>query len=363
MATGLIALLDDVAGLAKVAAASLDDVTAQATRAGAKAVGVVIDDAAVTPRYVVGFAAARELPIVGRIAAGSLKNKLLFLLPAALALSLLAPWAITPLLMLGGAFLCYEGTEKAYEAIWPHRAHEHEAKVGAVAAAGRQDAASLENEKVKGAIKTDFILSAEIMAITLASVPESSFWLQAVILAVVGLGITVVVYGAVALIVKADDAGVALAANERPASALFGFRRGGGAPGSAPPSGADRLLRPVTQGFGRGLVLGMSVLLKALSVVGTAAMVWVGGGIIIHGLEEYGLPAIGHAVHAAAEAAGHALPAMAATVEWIVTAAASGVFGLLVGAALIPFVEHVAAPVWKRLRGMAGGGGARRHAS
>ncbi len=359
MATGLIALLDDVAGLAKVAAASLDDITAQATKAGAKAAGVVIDDAAVTPRYVVGFAASRELPIVGRIALGSLKNKLLFLLPAALALSLLAPWAITPLLMLGGAFLCYEGTEKAYEAIWPHRAHEHEAKVGA--AAGRQDAASLETEKVNGAIKTDFILSAEIMAITLASVPESSFWLQAVILAVVGLGITVVVYGAVALIVKADDAGVALAANERPASALFGSQRGGAAP--AAPSGADRLLRPLTQGFGRGLVLGMPVLLKALSVVGTAAMVWVGGGIIIHGLEEYGLPAIGHAVHAAAEAAGHALPAMAATVEWIVTAAASGVFGLLVGAALIPFVEHVAAPVWKRLRGMAGGGGARRHAS
>ena len=169
MATGLIALLDDVAGLAKVAAASLDDVTAQATRAGAKAAGVVIDDAAVTPRYVVGFAASRELPIVGRIAAGSLKNKLLFLLPAALALSLLAPWAITPLLMLGGAFLCYEGTEKAYEAIWPHRAHEHEVKVGA--AAGR-DAQAFEDEKVNGAIKTDFILSAEIMAITLASVPR-----------------------------------------------------------------------------------------------------------------------------------------------------------------------------------------------
>ena len=137
MATGLIALLDDVAGLAKVAAASLDDVTAQAAKAGAKAAGVVIDDAAVTPRYVVGFAAARELPIVGRIALGSLKNKLLFLLPAALALSLLAPWAITPLLMLGGAFLCYEGAEKVYEAIWPHRAHEHEVKVGAATRRGR----------------------------------------------------------------------------------------------------------------------------------------------------------------------------------------------------------------------------------
>ncbi len=359
MATGLIALLDDVAGLAKVAAASLDDVTAQAARAGAKAAGVVIDDAAVTPRYVVGFVAARELPIVWRIALGSLKNKLLFLLPAALALSLLAPWAITPLLMLGGTFLCYEGTEKAYEAIWPHRAHEHEVKVGA--AAGR-DAQAFEDEKVNGAIKTDFILSAEIMAITLASVPESSFWLQAMVLAVVGLGITVAVYGGVALIVKADDAGVALAANGRPASTLLGVRGGGAA--DAPSSGADRLLRPLTQGLGRGLVLGMPVFLKVLSAVGTAAMVWVGGGIIIHGLEEYGLPAIGHVVHAAAEAAGHALPAMASAVEWLVSAAASGVFGLLVGAALIPFVEHVAAPVWKRLKGAFGGGrGARRHAS
>src|ERR687897_1256782 len=115
MSIGLIALLDDIAGLAKVAAASLDDVGLQAAKAGAKAAGVVIDDAAVTPRYVVGFAAARELPIVGRIAAGSLKNKLLILLPAALALSALAPWAITPLLMLGGAYLCFEATQKIWE--------------------------------------------------------------------------------------------------------------------------------------------------------------------------------------------------------------------------------------------------------
>jgi hypothetical protein len=356
VATGLIALLDDVAGLAKVAAASLDDVTAQAARAGAKAAGVVIDDAAVTPRYVVGFAAAREVPIVGRIALGSLKNKLLFLLPAALALSLLAPWAITPLLMLGGAFLCYEGTEKVYHALWPHRAHEHEVKVGAARPDTPEQLQAFEDQKVNGAIKTDFILSAEIMAITLASMPESSFWTQAAVLAVVGLGITVLVYGAVALIVKADDAGVALAANARPASTLLGLR-GEPSPGS-PPSGADRLLRPVSQGFGRGLVLGMPVLLKALSVVGTAAMVWVGGGIIVHGLEEYGLGALGHAIHGAAEAAGHALPSMAAAVEWTVTAAASGVVGLVVGAALIPFVEHVAAPLWQRLRG-GGGEGAR----
>ncbi|MBD0271227.1 MAG: DUF808 domain-containing protein [Acetobacteraceae bacterium] len=350
MATGLIALLDDVAGLAKVAAASLDDVTAQATRAGAKAAGVVIDDAAVTPRYVVGFTAAREVPIVGRIALGSLRNKLLFLLPAALALSLFAPWAITPLLMLGGAFLCYEGAEKVFHALFPDRAHAHEVKVGAARPQTPEQLRAFEDQKVAGAIKTDFILSAEIMAITLAAVPESSFWTQAAVLAVVGLGITVLVYGAVALIVKADDAGVSLAANDRPASSLLGFRKS-----EAPPSGADRALRPLTRGFGRGLVLGMPVLLKALSLVGTAAMVWVGGGIIVHGLEEYGLGAIGHALHGAAEAAAHAVPpALAGAVEWIVTAAGSGVVGLVVGAALIPFVEHVAAPLWQRLRGTAG---------
>ena len=344
MSTGLIALLDDVAGLARVAAASLDDVAAQSAKAGVKAAGIVIDDAAVTPRYVVGFAASRELPIVGRIAVGSIRNKLLFLLPAALALSTLAPWAITPLLMLGGAYLCYEGSEKVYHALWPHRASEHEAAVTPAI----QDAQTFEDQRVRSAIQTDFILSAEIMAITLSTIPDASFVQQAVVLAVVGFGITAVVYGGVALIVKADDAGVALAGNDRPISSAFGFRQG--APGQ-PPSGADRFARSITQGLGRGLVVGMPVFLKVLSVVGTAAMVWVGGGIIIHGLEEYGLGGIAHAVHGAAEAVGRAAPGIAAFSEWAVTAAASGVLGLLVGAALIPFVEHVAAPAYRRLRG------------
>ena len=339
MSTGLIALLDDVAGLAKIAAASLDDAAAQAARAGAKAAGVVIDDAAVTPRYVVGFAAHRELPIIGKIALGSLKNKLLFLLPAALVLSLLAPWAITPLLMLGGAYLCYEGTEKVFEALWPHRAHEHEAAVGAA----MHDPRSLEDEKVRSAIKTDFILSAEIMAITLATIPSQSFWLQAMVLAAVGIGITAVVYGGVALIVKADDAGVALARSDRPISALGDrFRSRSSA---VPPSSADRLVRPMAQGLGRALVLGMPVFLKLLSIVGTAAMVWVGGGIIIHGLEEYGLHALVDTIHAAATHVGHAVPAIAGAAEWSLTAAASGVFGLLIGAALIPLIEYVAVPI------------------
>lgn len=341
MSTGLIALLDDVAGLAKVAAASLDDVAAQAMRAGTKAAGVVIDDAAVTPRYLVGFAASRELPIIGRIAIGSLKNKLLYLLPAALALSMMAPWAITPLLMLGGAYLCYEGTEKVYEAFWPRQAHDHEAAIGAAS----QDPQTFENKKVRAAIQTDLILSAEIMAITLATISEASLGLQVAILAAVGIGITALVYGGVALIVKADDVGVALARNQSPLSSPFRpVRRG------ASSSGADRLLRPLTQGLGRGLVIGMPVFLKILSLVGTAAMVWVGGGIIIHGLEEYGLAALGHAVHAMAEVVGHAFPAIAAAAEWAVTAAASGVFGLLVGAVLIPLVEHVIAPILKRLK-------------
>jgi uncharacterized protein len=251
MSGGLIALLDDIAAIAKVAAASLDDVAAQAVKAGSKAAGVVIDDAAVTPRYVVGFAADRELPIVARIAAGSLRNKLLFLLPGALALSLAAPWAITPLLMAGGLFLCFEGYEKVHHLLAP-AAH---ADGGEYAAS--TDAASLEEMRVAGAIRTDFILSAEIMAITLASVATLGFWGQALVLGLVGVGITMLVYGAVALIVKADDIGVALARN--------------GSLG-------------LTRALGRALVKGVPPFLKALSLVGTAAMLWVGGGIVVHGL-------------------------------------------------------------------------------
>ncbi len=341
MSIGLIALLDDIAGIAKVAAASLDDVTAQAAKAGAKAAGVVIDDAAVTPRYVTGFSASRELPIVGKIAWGSLKNKLIYLLPAALLLSLFAPWAITPLLMIGGAYLCYEGSEKVFEALFPHGAHEHERAVGTAT----QTAQNVEDEKVSGAIKTDFILSAEIMAITLASIPTGSAWMQATVLAVVGIGITALVYGGVALIVKADDAGVALARSDRPMSGLL--RR---APESAPLH-TDRLLAPVTQPFGRGLVKAMPVLLKTLAIIGTAAMIWVGGGIIIHGLEGYGFAGLGHAIHDIAAAAGHAVPSIGGVVEWLISAIASGLFGLILGALLIPLIHYVAVPLVKALRG------------
>jgi predicted DNA repair protein MutK len=318
MSIGLIGLLDDVAAIAKVAAASLDDVASQAAKAGAKAAGVVIDDTAVTPGYVIGFAPKRELPIVGRIAAGSLRNKLLVLLPAALALSYFLPAAITPLLMLGGAYLCYEGVEKVYHAILPHGAEQHEAQLGSVAL----NAQSVEDEKVASAIKTDFILSAEIMAITLAALPVGSLWKQAAVLALVGIGITVAVYGVVALIVKADDAGMALA------------------------QGGTRIGRA----FGRGIVRSMPALLRTLSVVGTAAMIWVGGGIILHGAEHYGPPAIHHIIHAAKETVAHAVPAAAGILEWIVEAAISGVIGLVVGAASIPAVGFIFAPGWKLLK-------------
>lgn len=349
MSIGLIALLDDIAAIAKVAAASLDDVAAQAAKAGAKAAGVVIDDAAVTPRYVTGFSAARELPIVGRIALGSLKNKLIYLLPVALVLSLFAPWAITPLLMIGGAYLCYEGSEKVFEALFPHGAHEHEAAVGSAT----QTARNVEDEKVNGAIKTDFILSAEIMAITLASIPMGSTWMRAAVLAVVGIGITALVYGGVALIVKADDAGVALARSDRPVSALL--RRGNG----GAPLHTDRLLAPLTRTFGRGLVKAMPILLKTLAIIGTAAMVWVGGGIIIHGLEGYGLAGLGHVIHDIATAAGHALPSLGGAVEWLVSAIGSGLFGLVLGALLIPLIHFVAVPLVRALRG--GGRKAEKH--
>jgi predicted DNA repair protein MutK len=317
LASGLFALLDDIAGIAKVAASSVDDVVAQATKAGTKAAGIVIDDAAVTPRYAVGFAAARELPIIWRIAVGSLKNKLLFLLPGALILALVAPWLITPLLMAGGVYLCYEGAEKIVELVVPHAAASPE-EAGKAAL----DPKLLEEQKIAGAIKTDFILSAEIMAITLSTVSTSSFQMQAVVLAVVGIGITVLVYGVVALIVKADDAGLAL---------------------------AQQRFAPVRL-LGRGLVIGMPHFLTALGAVGTAAMLWVGGGIIIHGLEEFGLTAIGHASHGIAAAAGKALPALGGAIEWLAGATFSAAFGLVVGGLAIVAMHYVVEPGLKLVR-------------
>lgn len=318
MSTGLIALLDDVAAIARTAAASLDDIAAQTIKAGTKSAGVVIDDAAVTPSYVVGFEASRELPIVGKIAFGSVKNKLLFLLPAALALSLIAPWLITPILMLGGSYLCYEGAEKIFEALFPHQAHQHEEKIGVPVGTPQQ----LEEERVSGAIRTDFILSAEIMAITLASIPDIGFVKQAIVLAIVGVVITIVVYGAVALIVKADDVGLAMCRND-----------------------SRSVLGSLSRGIGHGLVVGMPVFLKVLAAVGTAAMLWVGGSIIMHGLAEFGWHWPEETVQHLSEAAATLLPGIAGTASWITTAFGAAVIGIVIGGCLIPVVQYVIAPI------------------
>jgi len=307
MPSGLAALLDDVAAITKLAAASIDDIGAAAGRAGFKAAGVVVDDTAVTPRYVTGFTPDRELPIIARIAKGSLRNKLLVILPAALLLSALLPWAITPILMLGGAYLCFEGAEKLWEALT-----RREASVAETVA----ELTSEEHERtmVAGAVRTDFILSAEIMAIALAEVATEPFAIRAAILGVVAFAITAGVYGVVGLIVKMDDIGLHLAR-----------RRNGGA-----------------RAFGRGLVLAMPKLLKALSAIGIAAMIWVGGGIIVHGLAAFHVEAPEHLIHGAAVAAGHAVPVAHGLVEWAVSAAGAGFVGLAIGAAIVA-VHHAVA--------------------
>ncbi|WP_138469779.1 DUF808 domain-containing protein [Poseidonocella sp. HB161398] len=307
MSSGLLALLDDVALIAKTAAASVDDVAGMTAKAGSKAAGVVIDDAAVAPRFVMGFSPAREIPIVWKIAKGSVFNKLVILLPGALLLSQFAPWAITPILMAGGLFLCFEGAEKVLEMIRPHKED--------ASAPGVAPGADLEKVRVNSAIKTDLILSAEIMAISLSSLPDSPLWEQAIVLAAVGIAITAGVYGAVALIVKADDIGLHLAEN----------------------SGSQAVQR-----FGRWLVRAMPWVLFALAKIGMVAMLWVGGGILLHGSEELGLHAPAEMVHHLQEAAGHAVP----FIGWLAAAAASSVLGLAIGFCLVPLGHLVA-----RLRG------------
>jgi predicted DNA repair protein MutK len=308
MASGLAALLDDVAAIAKLAAASLDDVTAAAGKAGSKALGVVVDDAAVTPGYAMGFTPDRELPIVWKIALGSLRNKFLFLLPGALLLSAFAPWAVTPILMLGGAYLCFEAAEKILEALarttgkldkTPH--------VEELALSSSQ----MEAQKVSGAIRTDLILSGEIMAIALATVADRPLAIQAGALAVVSVGITAAVYGVVGLIVKMDDIGVHLA----------------------------RRQSELANHFGRGLVKAMPHLLKVLSFVGTAAMLWVGGGIIVHGLEHFHLNAVPHFIEQLSEAAGHS--AFGTLAAWLTFAAGSAIVGFIIGGVIVAIVHLV----------------------
>jgi len=311
MPSGLIALLDDVATIAKLAATSLDDVAGAAGKASSKAAGVVIDDTAVTPRYVVGLAPERELPIIGKIAVGSLKNKLLFLLPAALLLTAFAPFLIIPLLMIGGSYLAFEATEKIAEVLLHDHAHE-EQLVDAMA-----DPADLEALQVKGAIRTDFILSAEIMAIALANLEHLSLVTTAIALIAVALAITAGVYGVVALIVKLDDIGLHLA--ERSSA--------------------------TARGIGNLLVRIVPKLLSALSSIGTAAMLWVGGGILLHGLEElHFLETVPENLHHWSQAAGEASGPIGPIVEWFLYALGSAIAGLVIGGLIVlvvrRFVKH-----------------------
>lgn len=304
MPSGLVALLDDISLIARAAAASIDDVGVAAAKAGSKAAGVVIDDAAVTPSYVTNFTPDRELPIIWQIAKGSFKNKLIILLPAALLLSAFLPWAITPLLMLGGLFLCYEGAEKVIEKLGG--AHHGETLEDPI-----EDVAAFEKARISGAVRTDLILSAEIMAIALNEVATEPLATRGIILAVVGIAITVLVYGAVALIVKMDDVGLHL----------------------------SRRADSGSQSLGRFLLLAMPRLLTVLSVVGTVAMLWVGGGIILHGLEElgwHGPPDVAHAIQYGVEQASGALAGVAG---WLTYAAVSAALGLVLGT-IVAFVLH-----------------------
>jgi hypothetical protein len=308
-----------VVALTKLTAATLDDAAAQAVKAGTKAAGVVIDDAAVTPRYVTGLAAQRELPIVGRIALGSLKNKLLFLLPAALLLSAFLPQAITPLLMLGGLYLCLEGYEKVHHMLVPPHAPAHEMPGEQQTVDLAKGDKALEDQKVAGAIRTDFILSAEIMAIALATITAPDLVTQAIVLAAVAVLITAAVYGVVALIVRADDLGARLAVRN---GAMSG---------------------PV----GRALLRGMPPFLEVLSFVGMLAMLWVGGGILVHGLAVFGLTTPGHIIHALADAVRDAVPFDADVLGWLVSASAAAVVGLAAGAVTAGIVAVGAAPFRK----------------
>ena len=305
MPSGLIALLDDVAMIAKLASASLDDVVGATAKAGAKAAGVVIDDTAVTPRYVHGLSPERELPIIGKIMLGSLKNKIFFLLPGALLLSAFAPVLITPLLMIGGAYLAFEATEKIIEVI---TGDHHDAAELAAA----DTPAELEARQVKGAIRTDFILSAEITAIALNELGALGLGERTAALALVSVAVTAGVYGTVAIIVKLDDIGLHL---------------------------AERANR-AAQVIGRGLVRMVPGLLKSLATLGTAAMLWVGGGILLHGLADLGVEKFPHTVEEVAHSIAEQFGPIEAIVEWIANAVAAAIVGAIVGTIIVLIVRQ-----------------------
>ncbi|MFP5467518.1 MAG: DUF808 domain-containing protein [Gammaproteobacteria bacterium] len=317
MASSLLALIDDIATLlddvavmTKVAArqgmAAADDVAAMTQMAAKKTAGVLGDDLALNAQQVTGVKADRELPVVWAVAKGSMLNKAI-LVPAALAISAFLPWLITPLLMLGGLFLCFEGAEKLLHKFFHAKADDeaHHAELVQAVADDNVDLVAFEKEKIKGAIRTDFILSAEIIVITLGTVAAASFAQRVSVLVGISILMTVGVYGLVAVIVKLDDAGLHLS---RRASA-----------------GA--------QAFGRALLAFAPWLMKALSVLGTAAMFLVGGGILLHGV-----PALGHAVEHFAQDLGW----MGALLSNL----AGGVTGVLAGAVVVLVVSTI-----QRMRG------------
>lgn len=305
MPTGLVALFDDVAAIAKVAAASIDDIGVAAARAGTKSAGVVIDDAAVTPTYVTGFDPSRELPMIWKITKGSFKNKLVFLLPAAVLLGQFAPFLIPIILIIGGLFLCYEAAEKVLEWFHVDESTKHD-QPAIIEGHGREE------EMVSGAIRTDLILSGEIMAIALSELTDQAWWQQAVILALIGIVITIAVYGAVALIVKMDDIGLHLA----------------------------RENEGVVASFGRGLILFMPKLLASISVIGTLAMAWVGGGLLVHNIAAVGWHGPEHLIDLISHPLVNLFSASAELfVSGIAFAIMSGLLGVVTGALIAPLVH------------------------
>ncbi|WP_104118682.1 DUF808 domain-containing protein [Arthrobacter sp. B1805] len=303
MSGGLVALLDDVAALARIAAASVDDVAAGAAKAGAKAAGVVIDDAAVTPQYVSGADPSRELPMIKRIFWGSLRNKLVIILPALLLISAFIPGVIPFILMLGGTYLCYEGAEKVWHKLRGHSAHEE--KAPAV-----ERGPEAEAKVTKGAITTDFILSCEIMVISMNEVAAESLWARALILVVVALAITVLVYGAVALIVKMDDIGLHLTTKDSAGS----------------------------QRFGALLVKGMPSVLAAITLVGTIAMLWVGGHIMLQGAYDLGWHLPYDVVHSL-EAPVAGIAVVGGALAWLVNTLCSAILGAAWGLVVMAVVH------------------------
>ncbi len=307
MPSGLVALLDDVAAIAKVAAASIDDIGAAAARAGTKTAGVVIDDAAVTPSYVTGFSPARELPMIWRIARGSIFNKMVILLPIAVLLGQFAPFLIPIILIIGGLFLCYEAAEKILELFHVDETNLHET-------AALDSGPEREEEMVKGAIRTDLILSAEIMAIALSEVADEVWWQQGLVLALIGLVITVVVYGTVAVIVKMDDVGLHLAREKAGALASFG----------------------------RGLVAFMPKLLTTISIIGTLAMAWVGGGLLVHNIAVLGWHGPEHLIDIVSKfVIGLSPESWVGFVEWFIFAFLSGIFGVVIGSIIAPIAHKL----------------------